>query len=99
MADLSKLKRLGAPPPMDEASENLHAPETAPASTPVATAPTASRIDGRSLRSSGRKVQFSTRVTPEWDAEVRALAARDGIMLVEILERALELYKKQTDIR
>jgi hypothetical protein len=99
MADVSKLKRrsLGAPPPLEEASTNLRAPEVAPAiQTPAATntAPMP-RLDGRSARRTNRTLQFATRVTPEWDAELRALAQRDGLMLVEVLERALELYKKQ----
>lgn len=98
MADVSRLKRrsLGAPPPMDEASTNLHAPEVAPAAAqaPASAAPVP-RMDGRSARRTNRTLQFATRVTPEWDAELRALAQRDGLMLVEVLERALELYKKE----
>jgi len=92
MVDVSKLKRrsLGAPPPLEEASTNIHAPEVAPANT----APMP-RLDGRSARRTNRTMQFATRVTPEWDAELRALAQRDGLLLVEVLERALELYKKQ----
>jgi len=150
MADVTKLasrrKGFGAPPSLDEASNNLTAPETAPAapaaaevaavppaarpdtlptdpedpaaapvaiarepqarSPAVVTAPTprpqiqplrvtpvppaAPRIDGRSLRRTNRRVTFATRVTAEFDERVRAIAQRDGIMLVEVLERALE---------
>lgn len=91
MADVSKLKRnaLGAPPSLEEASTNLHAPEVVPAL----------RIDGRSARRTNRTLQFATRVKPEWDTELRALAQRDGLLLVELLERALELYKNQTASR
>ena len=135
MADVTKLaarrKGFGAPPSLDEASNNLSAPETAPArpaaveqpspeissATPVKAAPAAKarpapaplaksaaaeplqvlpppaaapRIDGRSLRRTNRTLTLATRVTPEFDARVRAIAQREGIMLVEVLERALD---------
>ena len=91
-------KGLGAPPTMDEASPNLTAPEVAPAAREVireaAPAPTApARIDGRSARRSNRTMQFATRVTPEFDGRIRAIADRDGLMLVEVLERALDAYE------
>ena len=111
MADLSKLKRkgsLGAPPPITEASSNLAAPETAPAApqeatfeaparpaAPNAQAPGRSRPDARSARKTGRTVQFATRVSPEFDARVRDIAARQGLLLVEVLEQALDAYEKQ----
>ena len=108
MADLTKLKRrssLGAPPPLAEASPNLHAPETAPPpASParrmaVAPLPTAlagealPRRDGRSARRSGRTLQFATRVSPEFDNRLRSIAERDGKLLVEVLEEALEAYE------
>jgi hypothetical protein len=98
MADLSKLKRrttLGAPPPFEEASQNLHAPEI----TSVVTEPTAlpdsgrPRIDGRSLRRTGRTLQLATRVSWEFDEKLRRIAQRDGLKLVEVLERALDAYE------
>ena len=88
MADASKLKRrtgLGAPPPIEEASQNLQQPEIAKA--PV------ERIDGRTLRRSGRTIQLATRVSPEFDARLRHIAQRDGLLLVEVLERALDAYE------
>ena len=119
MANLSKLKRrntLGAPPPLEEASQNLQAPEIAPVVTapavlsrveavPVGTlvgAPqddTAQprdaqyRIDGRSLRRTGRTLQLATRVSWEFDDKLRRIAQRDGLKLVEVLEQALEAYE------
>lgn len=109
MADVSKLKKLkgrrdelGAPPTLDEASANLSAPEVAPApaARPAANlppqAPAAKKIDGRSARKTNRTVQFATRVTPEWDARIRALAQREGVLLVEILEKALDYYEKSS---
>lgn len=55
--------------------------------------PRAGRIDGRTLRRSGRTVQFATRVSPEFDERVRRIAMRDGLLLVEVLERALDAYE------
>lgn len=96
MADLSKLKRktLGVPPSMEEASANLHTPESF---LLTKSEQTRHRMDGRSARRTNRTLQFATRVRPEWDAELRELAQRDGLMLVEVLERALELYKNNKD--
>lgn len=92
MADLSRLQRrgtLGAPPPPEEASANLAAPEVAPAA-----AVGRRRIDGRSLRKTGRTLQFATRVTEEFDALLHKVAARDGLLLVEVLERGLAAYEE-----
>jgi hypothetical protein len=104
MADLTKLKRrssLGAPPPPAEASPNLDAPETAPPVRHIAVVrPPVSRAgegvprrDGRSARRSGRTLQFATRVSPEFDDRLRAIAEREGKLLVEVLEEALEAYE------
>ena len=103
---------LGAPPPADEARIDL-APEP-PRATPPSTrsalaeppprrtetvASQRSRIDGRTMRRSGRTVQFATRVSPEFDERIRQIAMREGLLLVEVLERALDAYeasRKQT---
>jgi len=105
MADFKSIRRqrtLGAPPPLEEASLNLDAPEVAPLSSPAAT-PTmrgegstssARRApDGRTLRRSGRTLQFATRVSPEFDARLRHIAERDDLLLVEVMEKALDLYE------
>lgn len=81
---------------MEEASTNLNAPEAVPAVHVLAArSEPVQRIDGRSARRTNRTMQFATRVRPEWDAELRVLAQRDGLLLVEVLERALALYKNQ----
>lgn len=90
MADVSglrKVHRLGAPPTLSEASNNLSAPEVAPT--------THARRDGRSLRRTHRVIPFATRVSPEFDSEIRRIAERDGVMLVEVLERALDAYERE----
>jgi hypothetical protein len=114
MADLSKLRRrstLGAPPPLDEASTNLTAPEVAPAApsepipvdeSPLRKAPRRAeterksdrrRIDGRSLRRTGRTLQFATRITEEFDELLHRIAQRDGLKLVEVLENGVAAYE------
>jgi hypothetical protein len=119
MANLSKLKRrntLGAPPPFEEASQNLQSPEIAPVvAAPTVLSPVEAvqvrtsvgeqqddtaqprdaqyRIDGRSLRRTGRTLQLATRVSWEFDDKLRRIAQRDGLKLVEVLERALEAYE------
>ena len=99
MADVSKLKTLkgrrstlGEPPSLDEASTNLTAPETAPASLPSPQAQV-EKIDGRTARRTNRTVQFATRVTPQWDTRIRAIAKRENKTLVEVLEMALDCYE------
>lgn len=57
-------------------------------------AETAPRLDGRTLRRSGRTLTFATKVTPEFDTRLREAAQRDGLLFVEVLERALDAYEK-----
>jgi hypothetical protein len=47
------------------------------------------------LRRTGRTVMFGTRVTPEFDNQLRRIAMEQGLTLVEVLERALNLYQQQ----
>jgi len=94
MADLSKLKkRLGAPPPIEDTGANLKAPEIAP-SPSVATAAQPKERDGRSARRTGRTVQFATRVSEEFDERFRAICKRDKLLMVELLEKALDAYER-----
>ena len=97
---------LGAPPSQDEARIDLapEPPRAVPSSTrssiaaqpprrTEAAAPQPSRMDGRTMRRSGRTVQFATRVSPEFDERIRQIAMREGLLLVEVLERALDAYE------
>jgi hypothetical protein len=96
MADLSKFKkkRLGAPPPPEDASQNLQAPEVAP-SAPAQSSMTYRREDGRSARRTGRTVQFATRVSEEFDTRFRQIAKRDGLLLAQLLEKTLDAYENR----
>lgn len=51
------------------------------------------RRDGRSARKTNRTLAFATRVTPAFDQEIRDIADREGLKLVEVLEKAVEAYK------
>ena len=99
MADVSKLKkasRLGPPPAAEEASANLAAPEIAPAPAAMTAAVGQyRRRDMRSARKTNRTLPFATRVSPEFDERIRAIAERDGLLLVEVMERALDAYEAQ----
>lgn len=104
MADASRLKQLrraglGPPPPPAEARADLAPtpPPTLPPAPPAAAPGDGrgeGRIDGRRLRRSGRTLQFATRVSAAFDTRLRGIAARDGLLLVEVLERALDAYER-----
>lgn len=71
-------------------------PETmTPATTQVSNSAPYTRRDGRSARKTYRIIPFATRVTPEFDNEIRDIAEHEGIKLVEVLENALIAYKAQ----
>jgi len=60
--------------------------------------PTArTRLDGRSLRKTGRTLQFATRVSWEFDDKLRRIAQRDGLKLVEVLEKSLDAYEQASN--
>lgn len=90
MAHFDKLKekKQPSPPPMDEAMSL--APETS-----LAPAAAAKRRDGRSANKTGRTVPFATRVSENFDCQLRDIAERDGLKLVEVLEKALEAYERE----
>ena len=107
MVDVSKLKRgksrLGTPPSSEETAPGLSAPEIAPLpqdSQSIANKTTVAynhyiRRDGRSARKTNRTLAFATRVTIEFDKEIREIAEREGLLLVEVLEEALNAYKEK----
>jgi hypothetical protein len=77
---------------------------TVPASAPAPLAqpaivlpdsPVRSRVDGRTLRKTGRTVHFATKVTPDFDNEVRRIAGEQGWLMCEVLEKALAALKRE----
>ncbi len=90
-----------APPPVSDAQPTPQIGQPASGvATVVQTSPSmlserGGRLDGRTMRRSGRTVQFATRVSPEFDGRVRQIALRDGMLLVEVLERALDAYESK----
>lgn len=99
MADASKLKGnrklLGTPPVLNEASNNLTAPELAPKSPIQESMVSYKRWDGRSARRTNRTLPFATRVTEEFDRLFREIAQEEGLLIVELLERSLDAYIQQ----
>ena len=107
LSKLKRRSTLGVPPPPAEASSNLEAAEIIlPAPPPMS--PAADGIaaagqtpagqgrrvrDGRSARRTGRTIQFATRVTPDFDERFRAIAERDRLLHVELLEKSLAAYE------
>ena len=112
LSKLKRRSTLGVPPPPDEASNNLQAaeivlpvPHPVPpvtermaASTPSSAGQERRLSDGRSARRTGRTVQFATRVTPDFDERFRAIAERDRLLHVELLEKSLAAYENSNDI-
>lgn len=89
MADFSKIKqrkksRFGKAPSPEDNNNNLDAPETAPVRKP--------------RKKTGRTVPFATKVTSEFDEEFRRIAFFGKMKKVELLEKALEAYKKVNNI-
>lgn len=76
-------------------------PLTGPQGAALAAAiakPTAARIDGRSLRRTGRTRQLGLKVTAEFDDQLRSIAAARGMMLAEVLEEAMARYIERADM-
>lgn len=120
MADASKLKRFGAPPPsIDEARADLvpepsepepqveEPPPRVAAATPPKPAVRQAipepeiedyeRVDGRTLRKTGRTIPFSTRLNADTDRLIRRIAGKHGILIAEVVERGALLLQKELE--
>ncbi len=108
MADMTRVIRRNKPNPMglppEEASDNLSQPELAPAapapapSVPAPVMVVQAPLDGRSLRRrrrNRRTIVFSSRVTPEFHDTMLRIAEEDEILIVEVLEQALEALEEK----
>ncbi len=85
MANFVKRSKLPAPPTLEEVTDNLRQPEIAPSTY----------IDGRSLRATNRTEQFTTRITPRLQKEIKVWSAQHDMRLNVFLERAFEALKKE----
>ena len=87
MANFTKPHRPKLPPPpsIDESTDNLSAPEHAPVG----------KIDGRTLRATGRTLQLSTRVSEGFHREIKLYAVRNKLKLNELLELSFEALKRE----
>ena len=74
-----KIKRKGLGEVPQTPSENIKAPENAPSDK----------------RISGRTEQMNLKVSPEFKRRLKVLAAQEGRLMVEVLEKALEIYERQ----
>ncbi len=52
-------------------------------------------VDGRTLRATGRTVQFTTRITSDLQAEIKLFAAQHGLQINELLEQAFAALKRE----
>lgn len=96
--DASRLRhRLPKPPPPDEGATGIEQarpapPEPAPpAPALVAAAPR--RLDGRSLRATGRTTQLNVKITEDTKAAVLRLAQERGLLVSEVIEQAVALLE------
>lgn len=81
-------------------SENRYIGDAPPApakskSSGKASKPEPVQIDGRTLRRTGRTFKFAATVRPEWAADLKAIAADEGKLIVEVLEEMLEARKRK----
>jgi hypothetical protein len=53
-------------------------------------------LDGRTLRATHRTHQFATRIKLETHKKMKRIAARDGITLGELIEKAVDAYEKES---
>ena len=79
------------PPRAARTATQLSADQRLPP-TPIS-APGAARYpDGRSRRRTGRIEQINVKVSAQFNADLRGLADRQGLLIVEVLEKALDAY-------
>ena len=74
-----KIKRKGLGKVPQTPRQNIKAPENAPSDK----------------RISGRTEQMNLKVSPEFKRRLKVLAAQEGRLMVEVLEKALEIYERQ----
>lgn len=78
--------KLPTPPGLNDTRDNLIQPETAPA-----------KFDRRTLRNTGRTLQYNVRVSQEFQDEIDAIQTHDRLTRWQWLAVALEAYKALPD--
>lgn len=53
------------------------------------------KVDGRSLRKTGRTEQFNVRLRSETKQDIQALADSNGWLIAEVIEKALEALREK----
>jgi hypothetical protein len=86
-------KRFGQPP--TESTANMVPEQQEPLVDPALEIPVPQRIDGRSLRRTGRTIGFSTKVTEDWDYRLKTYAGRHNLLIVQVLEKALDALERE----
>ena len=79
MEEWKKIKRKGLGEVPQQPSENIKAPENAPSDK----------------RISGRTEQLNLKVGREFKKRLKIIAAEEGCLMIEVMEKALECYEKQ----
>ena len=74
-----------------QAPPQLNRAQSLPAA-PVSAFGGAGYPDGRSRRRTGRIEQINVKVSAQFNSNLRGLADREGLLIVEVLERALDTY-------
>jgi hypothetical protein len=90
-------KGFGAPPASSDTKNNLEHPD--PLSRPTRKTPkveqkVSNKVDGRSLRRTGRTVQFNKMVRRDFRDQFAKIAKRDRLMHTELLEVTLAAYEQ-----
>jgi hypothetical protein len=101
VSDLSRATTTSRPalsiqkiPPADGAPQRQERLGQASAFGPTPTGDTGGRsyVDGRSRRRTGRIEQINVKVSAQFNNHLRGLADRENLLIVEVLERALDAY-------
>jgi hypothetical protein len=88
-----------APPPSQaEIPPKQIEPAQSTAPAPMGIIGAGRYVDGRSRRRTGRIEQINVKVSSQFNAELRELADRENILIVEALEKALNAYLKLTAV-
>ena len=88
-----KKRKSTLPDPPQEASENITRSVEVPPVPPQR--PSERSYTRRYIKRTGRVVQFATRVTAEFNDQIREIAQHEDSYLAEVLERMLAAYLRE----